>query len=167
MGIRRRDHGVASVQGLLLPGLDEGADVAVLAGAAAGIAFLLAARAGLGRRDVHVGVARGAGARKAALVFGVLLVHSLPEGLALGAAWASDTAGLSLFVFLAIALQNIPEGTATAIPLRDAGIGRSRAFWAATLTSAPQPAGAAIAFLLVEAAHALLPASFGFAAGVG
>jgi zinc transporter, ZIP family len=156
---------VASVQGLLLPGLREGSDAAVAGGVVAGVAFLLAARAALGHSHVHVGTATGAGARRAALVFGVLFVHSLPEGLALGAAWASGTAGLGLYVFLAIALQNIPEGTATAIPLRDAGIGRRRAFWTATLTSAPQPVGALAAFALVEAAHSLLPASFGFAAG--
>ena len=75
------------------------------------------------------------------LVFVVLFVHSLPEGFALGTAYASDTAGLSLFVFLAIALQNIPEGTSVAIPMADAGFNRPQMFWAAVLTSAPQPSG--------------------------
>jgi ZIP family zinc transporter len=46
-----------------------------------------------------------------------------------------------------------------------AGFSRSRQFWAAVATSAPQPVGAAIAFLLVEEIEALLPFSFGFAAG--
>lgn len=156
---------VASVQGLLLPALREAADIGVALGMLAGVAFLLAARSALGRRDLRVGTARGPDARRAVLVFAVLFVHSLPEGLALGAAWASGTAGLGVFVFLAIALQNIPEGTATAIPLRDAGIGVSRAFWTATLTSAPQPVGAAAAYVLVTTVDALLGASFGFAAG--
>ena len=48
------------------------------------------------------------------LVFVVLLVHSLPEGFAIGAAYASDRAGLDVFVILAIALQNVPEGTSSA-----------------------------------------------------
>jgi ZIP family zinc transporter len=155
----------ASIQGLILPGLREDSDVALLAGLLAGIGFLFAAQRWLGRHDVSLGHVRGVGARRAVLVFGVLFVHSLPEGLALGAAWASGTAGLGVFVFLAIALQNVPEGTATAIPLHDAGVGRTRAFWLATLTSAPQPVGALFAYVLVEAAHTLLPASFGFAAG--
>ena len=99
------------------------------------------------------------------LVFGVLLVHSLPEGLAIGTAYASDRAGLSLFVILAIALQNIPEGTSIALPMEMAGFSRSRQFWAAVLTSAPQPIGAVAAFLVVEQVQGLLPASFGFAAG--
>jgi ZIP family zinc transporter len=156
---------VASIQGLLLPAFDEGSDLAVVAGLAIGVAFLLVARRWVGHHDIGIGGVQGAGGRRAALVFGALFVHSLPEGLALGAAWASGTAGLGVFVFLAIGLQNVPEGTATAIPLRDAGVGRTRAFWTATLTSAPQPVGALLAYELVESTRALLPASFGFAAG--
>jgi ZIP family zinc transporter len=38
-------------------------------------------------------------------------------------------------------------------------------FWAAVLTSIPQPIGAAIAYLLVRTFEDLLPYSFGFAAG--
>jgi ZIP family zinc transporter len=95
----------------------------------------------------------------------VLFVHSLPEGMALGAAWASGSANLGLFVFLAIALQNIPEGTAAAIPLREAGYGLGRSVVVAILTSAPQPVGAVAAFALVTSVHALLGPSFGFAAG--
>ena len=95
----------------------------------------------------------------------VLLAHSLPEGLAIGTAYASDTAGLSLFVITAIGVQNIPEGTSVAIPMAAAGFSRSRQFWAAVATSAPQPIGAAIAFLLVEQVEPLLPFSFGVAAG--
>ena len=157
--------GVASVQGLLLPGLREGSAAEVLGGAAAGVAFMAVARARLRRHDIRVGTLREAGARRAVLIVGVLFVHSLPEGLALGAAWAGGSAALGIYVFLAIALQNIPEGTATAIPLRDGGVSISRAFWTATLTSAPQPVGAAAAYLLVDAARSLLPISFGFAAG--
>ena len=95
----------------------------------------------------------------------VLFVHSLPEGLAVGTAFASDRAGLSLFVILAIAIQNVPEGTSVAIPMEAAGFGRARMFWAAVGTSAPQPVGAVIAYLAVEQVSALLPISFAFAAG--
>ena len=50
-------------------------------------------------------------------MFGVLFVHSLPEGLAIGSAYASTRSGLSAFVIAAIAIQNVPEGTAVAIPM--------------------------------------------------
>ncbi len=134
-------------------------------GLAAGVAFLIAARTLLRGSDVHVGKLRGASVRTSVLVFSVLTVHSLPEGFAIGTAYASDVAGLSLFVILAIGLQNIPEGTSVAIPMSEAGFSRSQQFWAAVLTSAPQPLGAAIAYLLVETVRGLLAVSFAFAAG--
>jgi zinc transporter, ZIP family len=156
---------VASVVGLLEPALDEGSAAAVAAGLVAGVVFLLGGRRALARRDVHVGPLRGAGVRRSLLVFGVLLVHSLPEGLAIGAAFASEREGLGVFVLLAIALQNVPEGTASAIPMREAGFTPGQQFWAAVATSAPQPVGAVAAYLLVEEIESLLPVSFAFAAG--
>jgi zinc transporter, ZIP family len=156
---------VASIVGLLLPATDEGSAPEVVGGLIIGIAFLAVARLTLRGRDIHVGTRSGAGARLSVLVFFVLFVHSLPEGFAIGTAYASDTAGLSLFVILAIALQNIPEGTSVAIPMSEAGFSRTQMFWAAVLTSAPQPLGAGIAFLLVETVRSLLPISFAFAAG--
>jgi zinc transporter, ZIP family len=157
--------GVASVVGLLLPALDEDGGAAVPAGLLVGILFLLGSRRLLAKREVHVGELRGAGVRRSLLVFGVLLVHSLPEGFAIGTAFASDTEGLALFIFLAIGLQNVPEGTSVAIPMQSAGFDRAEQFWAAVLTSAPQPFGAVIAYLAVEQIDALLPFSFAFAAG--
>ena len=92
-------------------------------------------------------------------------MHSLPEGFAIGTAWASNREGLGLFVFLAIALQNIPEGTSIAIPMAAEHFRARDQFWAAVGTSAPQPFGAVLAFLLVDEISGLLPFSFGFAAG--
>jgi ZIP family zinc transporter len=66
----------------------------------------------------------------------------LVAGLAVGAAYASECAGLGLFVILAIAIQNVPEGTSVAIPMEATGYGRARQFWAAVATSTPQPVGA-------------------------
>ena len=142
---------VASVVGLLLPALDEGSTASVVAGLVTGIVFLFASRRLLKKRDVHVGQLSGAGVRRSVLVFGVLLVHSLPEGFAIGTAFASETEGLGLFVILAIALQNVPEGTSVAIPMEAAGFRPRQQFWAAVLTSAPQPVGALVAYALVEA----------------
>ncbi|MFN8161125.1 MAG: ZIP family metal transporter [Solirubrobacterales bacterium] len=157
--------GVASIAGLLLPGLDEGSAASVAGGAAVGIVFLLVARRAISRREEHLHRARREGLATSVLVFVVLFVHSLPEGFAIGTAYASDTEGLSLFVILAIAIQNIPEGTSIAIPMSVAGFSRSRQFWVAVGTSAPQPIGALVAYALVSEVKALLPFSFGFAAG--
>ena len=109
------------------------------------------------RHDVHVGKLRGAGVRRSLLVFGVLLVHSLPEGFAIGTAFASDTEGLALFVFLAIALQNVPEGTSVAIPMA------GRRVQPLPSSSGPRcsrarrnPLGAVLAYIAVEQVSGLL-----------
>jgi ZIP family zinc transporter len=156
--------GVASVAGLLIPATEEGSIATVLAGLLLGVGLLALARRHLDPRRSFMGRSGGS-SRTAALVFLVLFVHSLPEGFAVGTAFASDRAGLSLYVILAIAIQNIPEGTSVAIPMETAGFSRSRQFWAAVGTSAPQPVGALIAFIAVERISALLPFSFAFAAG--
>jgi ZIP family zinc transporter len=156
--------GVAAIAGLLLPALREGSVAEVGAGAAVGVALLVV----VGRRlrpDAGFFGRTGPGARTSALVFLVLFVHSLPEGFAIGTAFASDREGLSLFVIVAIAIQNVPEGTSVAIPMAEAGFGRGRQFWAAVATSAPQPVGAVVAYGLVQEVEALLPVSFAFAAG--
>jgi ZIP family zinc transporter len=156
--------GVAAVAGLLIPASEEGSLFELVGGLALGVAFLVAVRR---RLDPSIGFMghTGPGARTSALVFLVLFVHSLPEGLAVGTAFASDRAGLSLFVILAIGIQNVPEGTSIAIPMQEAGFGRGRQFWAAVATSAPQPVGAVIAFLAVEEVSGLLSFSFALAAG--
>jgi zinc transporter, ZIP family len=156
--------GVASVAGLLVPAADEGSAPAVACGLIAGGGLVALVRRRLTPQTTFMGL-EGPGARTSALVFLVLFVHSLPEGFAVGTAFASDRAGLSLFVILAIAIQNVPEGTSVAIPMAAAGFSRTRQFWAAVGTSAPQPVGALVAFLLVEQIQSLLPFSFAFAAG--
>jgi zinc transporter, ZIP family len=156
--------GVAAVAGLLIPASEEGSAAVVVAGLTVGVVFLIVVSRRF--RPDHGFMGRtGPGTRTSALVFLVLFVHSLPEGFAVGTAFASDRAGLSLFVILAIGIQNVPEGTSVAIPMQEAGFGRARQFWAAVATSAPQPVGALIAFLAVEEVSGLLPFSFAFAAG--
>jgi zinc transporter, ZIP family len=156
---------VVSLLGLLVPAIDDGTPAAVAGGLAVGVLFLAAARSLFDHRELKAGRLRTQSGRRAALVVLVLFVHSLPEGFAIGSAWASDPEGLGLFVILAIALQNVPEGTVTAIPLSLAGVGRARQVAVAVGTSLPQPVGAVIAYLLVEEIDALLPISFAFAAG--
>lgn len=159
--------GVAAVLGLLIPAFQDGSTGVVLGGLAVGVVFLLATREFVRRRDERVAEERrlGASAQRSLLVVLVLFVHSIPEGLAIGTAFASTREGLGLFVILAVALQNVPEGTATALPMLEAGYSRARMFWAAVLTSVPQPFFAVGAFVLVDSVTSLLPASFAFAAG--
>ena len=89
--------GVAAVAGLLIPAFQEGSVATVIVGLATGLGFLLFVRRRFSADAGFMGRS-GPGARTSGLVFLVLFVHSLPEGLAIGTAFASDRAGLSLFV---------------------------------------------------------------------
>lgn len=115
--------------------------------------------------------------RKLLLIFGILTVHSFPEGVAVGVSFADVglDGGLTLFgvavpvlaVFMtvAISIHNIPEGVAVSIPLQSMGVDNWRLVGAAVFSSLPQPVGAVIAFLFVSWARVFLPFGFGFAAG--
>jgi zinc transporter ZupT len=72
---------------------------------------------------------------------------------------------LGTYIALAIAIHNIPEGLAVAIPLRAAGATIGRCFFAAFLTSLPQPIAAVPASMLSWFFQPLMPVLMGFAAG--
>jgi ZIP family zinc transporter len=154
---------VAATVGLLIPAYDQGGAVTVSIAAVAGALALVLTRRALGRRADAKG--RSAAGTRSLLVVGVLFAHSLPEGFAIGSAFASTQAGIGLFVITAIAIQNVPEGTATAAAMQPAGYSPWRQFWGAVLTSVPQVPGALIAWLAVEQIDGLLPASFALAGG--
>ena len=154
---------VAAIVGLLMPAFDEGRTVPVAIAAVVGVLAHVVSRRRLNRSSADHGRSE-AGARSL-LVIGVLFVHSLPEGLAIGSAFASTQAGISAFVITAIAIQNIPEGTATAAAMQPAGYSAAQQFWGAVLTSVPQIPGALIAWLAVEQIQSLLPVSFALAGG--
>lgn len=155
----------AAVFGLFIPAVREsGAAIAGLSAVGGAFVFGGARRRLSSRRDLHLGVMEGPGARRGILVAATMFVHSFPEGLAIGAAWAT-TGPEGAFVVAAIAVQNVPEGMVTALPLREAGISGVRTFWAAVATSAPQIPGALLAFAAVETVTSLLGISFALAAG--
>src|SRR6476620_11331660 len=85
LGIASGVMAVAAVAGLLRPALDDGTPAEVGLGFGVGVAFLLIARRLLstGRAEAITGARR-----TSLLVFAVLFVHSLPEGLAIGTAYA-------------------------------------------------------------------------------
>lgn len=143
--------------------LAAGSGTALATGLGAVPVFLLGDRAGR-LRPALCGLAAGPMTAASALVFAVLLVQSLPEGFAIGTAFAADPTGLGDFVALAVALQNVPEGISVAIPMQADGFPRAEVT-AAVLTSAPQPLAALLACLLVEQITGLLAVSFAFAAG--
>jgi zinc transporter, ZIP family len=134
-------------------------------GVLSGAAFVYLAYRVVGERDALMfGALRGADARKALLIVGVMTAHSAAEGIGVGASFA-DSASFGLLIAAAIAVQNIPEGLAISLVLVPRGTRvRTAAGWS-VFSSLPQPLLAVPAFLFVEHFQAVLPIALGFAAG--
>lgn len=99
-------------------------------------------------------------------------LHNIPEGMAVGVAYAGYLAGNTvipamgiLVLALGIAIQNFPEGAIISMPLRAKGQSRMRAFLAGVLSGVVEPAGAAIAILISGLITPALAYFLGFAAG--
>ena len=116
------------------------------------------------REEVSVGDMRGADARKAILIMGVMTAHSFAEGIGVGVSYGGGDE-LGLFVTTAIALHNVPEGLAIALVLVPRGVSVWAAAGWAVVSSLPQPIVAVPAFLAVASFAPLLPFGLGFAAG--
>jgi ZIP family zinc transporter len=134
-------------------------------GGAAGVVFAYAAyRLVAHKDDLTLGTLRGADARKALLIVGVMTAHSGAEGIGVGASFG-DGSTFGLLIATAIAIQNIPEGLAISLVLVPRGTrARAAAGWS-IFSSLPQPLLAVPAFLFVEQFRAVLPVGLGFAAG--
>jgi ZIP family zinc transporter len=73
--------------------------------------------------------------------------------------------GAAISLAIGIALQNLPEGMALAIPLRREGYSASMSFWYGQLSAAVEPAAGVIGAAFVYLAQPLLPYALSFAAG--
>lgn len=105
------------------------------------------------------------------LVFSVTL-HNIPEGMAVGAAFASCLAGGSktglveaMVLSLGIAVQNFPEGAIISMPLKANGMSKAKAFVSGTLSGVVEPVAAALTVIAANCIIPLLPYFLGFAAG--
>ncbi|WP_255151815.1 ZIP family metal transporter [Halorarius halobius] len=168
---------VASVVGLVPEGLNAGSPVAVGAGLLAGVLLVVVAHDVLMDADIDPKQYEEADFKKLVLILGVLTVHSFPEGIAIGVAFAElnlaagvavagfTVPALAVAMTVAISIHNVPEGVAISIPLRSMGVSEWRMVGWSVFSSLPQPIGAVIAFGFVRLAEPLLPAGFGFAAG--
>ena len=109
--------------------------------------------------------------RRAAMVVSAITLHNIPEGVAVGlacalaaqaggGAWAAAAA-----LALGVGIQNIPEGAAISLPLRQSGMSRRRSFLCGALSGVVEPLAGVAAVLLTGAMQALLPGMMAFAAG--
>jgi ZIP family zinc transporter len=165
----------ASVYNLILPGLTMTTRaislptvLPVLGGILLGAVFLSATNGFLSPERLRQSGWRRWGGRKEILIFIAMCVHSIPEGVAVGVGYASEpvyATNLGSYIALAIAIHNIPEGLAVAIPLRAGGASIRWCFFAAFMTSLPQPIAAIPATIVSWLFQPLMPFLMGFAAG--
>ncbi len=149
---------------LIFEGLQFGLWKTVI-GILAGLIFILFSDNWLGRQsDLSISNLKGADARKAIMILGVMTLHSFTEGVGVGVSFGEGQ-DLGLFITAAIAIHNIPEGLAISLVM----IPRGMRVWTTALycifSSLPQPIMAVPSYVFVETFQPFLPVGLGFAGG--
>lgn len=170
----------ASVWSLIIPAMDQAAGLGKLAFAPAvlglwlGFAFLL----GLDKLIPHLHryseQAEGLKANipKTLMLVLAVILHNIPEGMAVGVLFAGVQAGQTgltmagaLALAIGIAIQNFPEGAIISLPLRADGVGKGKAFGWGFLSGVVEPLGALATICLASIVVPALPVLLSFAAG--
>ena len=170
----------ASVWSLLIPAMEQSeamgqlAFVPAVVGLWAGILFLLLLDHIIPHLHMNSDEQEGPQcslSRRLMLVLAVVL-HNIPEGMAVGVVYASWQSGASEITFAAdmalsigIAIQNFPEGAIISLPLRSEGNKRIKSFALGVLSGAVEPVGAILAIALASIVTPILPYMLAFAAG--
>lgn len=162
----------ASIWSLILPALEFALDwhmlsfVPVLVGLWCGIVFLIASDRFLRTRIKYQ--PKFLSRSTSMTVFAVVL-HNIPEGMAVGVALAgAENLGEllpGLVLSFGIAVQNIPEGAIISMPLCSENKTKPHAFWMGTLSGIVEPVAAVLSLLAVKLAVPLMPYMLSFAAG--
>lgn len=160
----------ASIWSLLLPAIDDAQWMGTLAffpaasGFAVGFALLMVLDHYLPEPDFVPG------GSKTGMMLLAITLHNIPEGMAVGAAFAGLLSGsvipAAAFALAAgIAIQNIPEGAIISLPLAGCGMKKNKAFLLGVGSGAVEPIGAAVMLVLTGIMQPLLPYCLAFAAG--
>lgn len=159
----------ASVWSMILPAIEHSRALGfkpvwlpAALGMALGAAFLMLLDALISRRK------RGDGA-PSPLLFTAITIHNIPEGMAVGLAFAVSAGGdgfaSAAALALGIGIQNFPEGAAVSLPLRQLGSGRGRAFLMGVLSGAVEPLFGILVVLLAAGVQHVMPWLLAFSAG--
>ncbi|MDR3345481.1 MAG: ZIP family metal transporter [Oscillospiraceae bacterium] len=111
--------------------------------------------------------------KRTKLLFTAITLHNIPEGMAVGLAFAltavhggdSGAFAAAAALSLGIGIQNFPEGAAVSLPMRQDGVSAGKAFAFGCLSGAVEPAAGILSFLAVGWIAPIMPWLLSFAAG--
>lgn len=107
--------------------------------------------------------------RQNTLLAAAITLHNIPEGMAVGLAFAlsAQYGGMvgAAALALGIGIQNFPEGAAVSLPLRQEGHSRWKSFLGGMLSGAVEPVFGILTVLVAAGVRALMPWLLSFAAG--
>ena len=105
------------------------------------------------------------------VMMSAIALHNLPEGMVIGASYATADVMKTLFsgsgfiLAIVIGLHNVPEGMAVSVPLISGGMSKPKAILLTALSGLPTVFGALLGFALGEISDMMLVLSLGFASG--
>lgn len=170
----------ASVWSLLIPAMEQSEDMGQLAfipavaGLWAGILFLLLLDHIIPHLHMNSDEQEGpeCGFSKRIMLVLAVVLHNIPEGMAVGVVYAGWLAGSSeitlaaaMALSIGIAIQNFPEGAIVSLPLRAEGAGTLKSFGMGVFSGAVEPAAAVLTIVFASLVIPVLPYLLSFAAG--
>lgn len=103
--------------------------------------------------------------KRAWLFVWAVALHNLPEGLAIGVAYAGIDTDKAHSLAAGISIQDVPEGLVVALALRSVGYGRLLSVALGTASGIIEPVAAGFGVALIGVAAGLLPIALAAAAG--
>ncbi len=166
----------ASYWSLLEPALtlaeDIGENAAFIAAAGfmAGGVFIICSDLLLGRKMAAGD--KGNGWKRSILLMTAVTMHNIPEGLAVGVAFGCaalngerESLVGAIMLAVGIGIQNFPEGTCVAMPLRREGASRKKSFLIGQFSGVVEPIAGVIGALFAMKVQNALPIALSFSAG--
>jgi len=111
--------------------------------------------------------------KRTTLLISAVTLHNIPEGMAVGLAFALATQNggspemyaPAIALALGIGIQNFPEGAAISLPLRQEGVSLGKAFLLGSMSGIVEPVFGFLAILLAFWIAPIMPWMLSFAAG--
>ena len=107
----------------------------------------------------------GTSLRRAWLFIWAVALHNLPEGLAIGVAYAGIDIEKANSLTTGISIQDVPEGLVVALALRTVGYGRLMSVSGGVVSGLIEPVAAAFGVALIGISAGLLPFALAAAGG--